>query len=68
MKKIEYVIGDIRDKDALSFSKNIDVVIHAAAIKHVSFCEDNPLEAVKTNVLGTQIFWIYVLSINLSIC
>ena len=29
-------------------------MIHAAAIKHVSFCEDNPLEAVKTNVLGTQ--------------
>jgi len=55
-EKVEYVIGDIRDKDALKrvFSKNIDAVIHAAAIKHVSFCEDNPLEAVKTNVLGTQ--------------
>jgi UDP-N-acetylglucosamine 4,6-dehydratase len=51
--KCRYIIGDIRDYDALY--KAIDgqeIVILLAALKHVSFCEDNPLEARKTNVEG----------------
>lgn len=54
-KILRFLIGDIRDKDRLNRAFNdIDIVFHAAALKHVSFCEDNPFEAVKTNVQGTQ--------------
>lgn len=54
-KVMRYLLGDIRDKDRLdrAFS-DIDIVFHAAALKHVTFCEFNPFEAVKTNVHGTQ--------------
>lgn len=53
---IEYVIGDVRDLRAVErvFDNHIDVVFHAAALKHVQISEQNPAEAVKTNVLGTQ--------------
>jgi len=52
---IKYVLGDIRDKDALHKAmKGIDVVIHAAAMKHVPAAEQNPMECVKTNILGAQ--------------
>jgi FlaA1/EpsC-like NDP-sugar epimerase len=53
---IEYVIGDVRDLRAVErvFDSHIDVVFHAAALKHVEIGEQNPAEAVKTNVLGTQ--------------
>jgi len=52
---IEWVIGDIRDKERLiETTKNIDIVIHAAAIKEVTTCEDNPTECLLTNVIGTQ--------------
>lgn len=52
---LRFLIGDIRDKDRLSRAFNdIDIVFHAAALKHVPFCEDNPFEATKTNVYGTQ--------------
>lgn len=52
---LRFLIGDIRDKDRLNRAFNdIDIVFHAAALKHVPFCEDNPFEAVKTNVQGTQ--------------
>jgi UDP-N-acetylglucosamine 4,6-dehydratase len=51
----KYVLGDVQDKDTLLRAfENQDCVIHLAALKHVSFCELNPLEAIKTNVLGTQ--------------
>ena len=52
---IRFFIGDVRDKDRLirAFS-DVDVVIHAAALKQVPACEYNPFEAVKTNVLGAQ--------------
>lgn len=52
---LRFLLGDIRDKDRLSRAFNdIDIVFHAAALKHVPFCETNPFEAMKTNVLGTQ--------------
>ena len=54
-KKIRILYGDIRDyKRCLSATKNIDIVIHAAAVKHVPICQYNPLEAFKTNVKGTR--------------
>jgi len=53
--KLRFLIGDIRDKERVKFAmQNVDVVFHAAALKHVNLCEYNPFEAVKTNVLGTQ--------------
>ena len=52
---IKYVLGDVRDKEALSKAmKGIDIVIHAAAMKHVPAAEHNPMECVKTNILGAQ--------------
>lgn len=50
---IRYFIGDVRDRDRLARAfDGVDVVVHAAALKHVPACEYNPIEAVKTNVLG----------------
>jgi len=50
-----YLIGDIRDKERLQLAmEDIDIVYHAAALKHVPLCEYNPFEAIKTNVFGTQ--------------
>lgn len=52
---VRFFIGDVRDKGRLSLAlENVDVLFHAAALKHVPSCEYNPFEAVKTNVLGTQ--------------
>ena len=54
---IKYVIGDVRDKYRLEEvfeSFKPDVVFHAAAYKHVPMMEANPIEAIKTNVLGTK--------------
>ena len=51
--RIRYFIGDVRDLERLQRAFNhVDVVVHAAALKQVPACEYNPLEAVKTNVLG----------------
>jgi UDP-N-acetylglucosamine 4,6-dehydratase/5-epimerase len=53
--RIRYFLGDIRDKESLFDAfKGVDYVFHAAAFKHVGFMEDFPVEAVKTNVLGTE--------------
>jgi UDP-N-acetylglucosamine 4,6-dehydratase len=50
-----YCIGDIRDKEALfKACEGIDYVFHLAALKHVPVCEEQPVEALKTNVIGTQ--------------
>lgn len=52
-ERIRFFIGDVRDKDRLSRAMNgVDLVIHTAALKQVPAAEYNPLEAVKTNVLG----------------
>lgn len=52
---LRYFIGDVRDKDRLMLAmKDVDVVIHAAALKQVPALEYNPTEAVKTNIYGTQ--------------
>jgi UDP-N-acetylglucosamine 4,6-dehydratase/5-epimerase len=53
--RLRFLIGDVRDKERLERAmENIDIVIHAAALKHVPIAEYNPFEAVKTNVNGSQ--------------
>ncbi len=52
---IQFRIGDIRDLDRLQrCCEGVDIIIHTATLKHVDILENNPLEAIKTNVLGTQ--------------
>jgi UDP-N-acetylglucosamine 4,6-dehydratase (inverting) len=54
-KSLRYFIGDIRDFDRVKRAlKGIDYVIHTAAMKHVPIAEYNPMECVKTNVLGAE--------------
>ena len=53
--KIKYIIGDIKDIDSLNNALyGVEIVFHTAAIKHVPIAEDNPFEAIKTNIFGTQ--------------
>lgn len=53
--KLRFFVGDVRDKDRIiTASKDIDIIIHAAAMKHVDIAEYNPMEAIKTNILGAQ--------------
>lgn len=51
--RLRFFIGDVRDPDRLHRAlEGVDVLIHAAALKQVPLCEYNPLEAIKTNILG----------------
>jgi len=53
-ENLRYFIGDIRDRERLERALHgVDIVVHAAALKQVPACEYNPMEAIKTNIMGT---------------
>ena len=53
--RLRFFVGDVRDRDRLRTAlRGVDVVVHAAAMKHVPICEYNPIEAVQTNVTGAR--------------
>ena len=55
LKKIRFFIGDVRDKERLkSALEGVDILVHAAALKQVPTAEYNPIEFVKTNIIGAQ--------------
>ena len=55
-RRLRFFLGDVRDYDRLEFAtKNVDFILHAAANKHVRLSEYNPMECIKTNVIGTDI-------------
>lgn len=52
---LRYLLGDVRDKERLKIAFNdVDYVVHAAALKQVNAAEYNPIEFIKTNVIGAQ--------------
>jgi UDP-N-acetylglucosamine 4,6-dehydratase len=54
-RRLRCFVGDIRDRDRLVTAlRGVDIVVHAAAMKHVPICEYNPIEAVQTNVGGAK--------------
>ncbi len=53
--RLRFLIGDIREVNRLRRAmEGVDIVLHTAALKHVSVCEDNPMEAANTNVIGSM--------------
>jgi FlaA1/EpsC-like NDP-sugar epimerase len=55
LPEIKYIVGDVRDNDRLRLAmRNVNIVFHAAAMKHIDICEQNPFDAIKTNVVGTS--------------
>lgn len=53
--KVDGYLADVRDVEALNLRfRKADIILHAAALKHVGICEDSPSQAVQTNILGTQ--------------
>jgi FlaA1/EpsC-like NDP-sugar epimerase len=54
-REVHYTLGDIRDRASVEGAvADSDIVFHAAALKHVDFCESNPYEAIYTNIIGAQ--------------
>ena len=54
-KRLKFIIGDIKEREGLiQACQDVEYVFHLAALKHVPVCEEQPLEALKTNVIGTQ--------------
>ena len=52
---LRYFIGDVRDVDRLSMAmRDVDIVVHSAALKHVPIAEYNPFECIRTNINGTE--------------
>ena len=55
LKSLRFFIGDVRDKERLEYAtKNVDIIIHAAALKQINTAEYNPWEYIKTNINGAQ--------------
>lgn len=53
--RVTYIIGDVRERERLLLaSREVDYIFHLAALKHVPVCEENPWQAVHTNIIGTQ--------------
>lgn len=66
-KKLRFFIGDVRDKERLLRAmEGVDVVIHAAALKHVPVAEYNPMEAIKTNIDGQRMLLMLPLTAGLA--
>src|ERR1035437_2939837 len=54
-RKLKFIVGDVRDKNILHYAmRDVDIVLHLAALKHVPVCEENTWEAVLTNIIGAQ--------------
>ena len=55
LNKINFILGDIRNYDSVNkVMKDVDFVIHAAALKHVPAAEYNPTECIRTNIQGAE--------------
>lgn len=54
-QEVVFALGDVRDASRVrQLVKGVDIIFHAAALKQVPTCEDNPFEAVQTNIIGGQ--------------
>ena len=52
---VQFIVGDIRDRNRIMMAcRNVDIVVHTAAMKHVPVSESNPIECARTNILGSQ--------------